>query len=164
MYIRSYRPEDCSAILQLFFQTVHTVNAKDYTPQQLDAWADGKEDPVLWNLSLSQHNCLVAISDGILVGFADMDATGYLDRLYVHKDYQRQGIGKALCDHLEAHAPSDCVTVAASITAKPFFEARGYRVVREQQVERKGCLLTNFLMAKILVPSPHLSPVKKILK
>ena len=82
MYIRSYRPEDCSAVLQLFFQTVHTVNAKDYTPQQLDAWADGKEDPVLWNLSLSQHNCLVAISDGILVGFADMDATGYLDRLW----------------------------------------------------------------------------------
>ena len=92
MYIRSYRPEDCSAVLQLFFQTVHTVNAKDYTPQQLDAWADGKEDPVLWNLSLSQHNCLVAISDGILVGFADMDATGYLDRLYVHKDYQRHVI------------------------------------------------------------------------
>ena len=69
MYIRSYRPEDCSAVLQLFFQTVHTVNAKDYTPQQLDAWADGKEDPVLWNLSLSQHNV-----DVVAVGTAQVAA------------------------------------------------------------------------------------------
>ena len=35
-----------------------------------------------------------------------------------------------------------------SITARPFFERRGYRVVREQQVERQGIMLTNFVMIK----------------
>lgn len=28
-------------------------------------------------------------------GFADMDADGYLDRLYVHKDYQGRGVAAA---------------------------------------------------------------------
>ena len=40
------------------------------------------------------------------------------------------------------------VTTHASITARPFFEKRGYRVVKEQQVERHGVLLTNFVMEK----------------
>ena len=31
-----------------------------------------------------------------------------------------------------------------------FFEMRGYRMVREQQVERYGLLLTNFVMGKWL--------------
>jgi GNAT superfamily N-acetyltransferase len=29
------------------------------------------------------------------VGFADMDADGYLDRLYVHRDYQGRGVAAA---------------------------------------------------------------------
>lgn len=29
------------------------------------------------------------------VGFADMDADGYLDRLYVHKGYQGRGVAAA---------------------------------------------------------------------
>ena len=39
-------------------------------------------------------------------------------------------------------------TTHASLTAKPFFEKRGYQVVQEQQVERKGILLTNYVMKK----------------
>ncbi|GEA31614.1 hypothetical protein CDIOL_25370 [Clostridium diolis] len=42
------------------------------------------------------------------------------------------------------------ITVEASITAKPFFEKRGYHIVRQQEVERKGQLLTNFVMKKLL--------------
>ena len=38
--------------------------------------------------------------------------------------------------------------ISASITAKPFFERRGYKAVKEQQVERKGVLLTNYVMIK----------------
>lgn len=36
----------------------------------------------------------------------------------------------------------------ASITARPFFEKRGYKVVKEQQIERQGVFLTNFAMKK----------------
>jgi len=40
------------------------------------------------------------------------------------------------------------IVTHASITARPFFEKRCYKVVLEQQVERRGVLLTNFVMEK----------------
>ena len=145
--IREYRPEDCPEITRLFYQTVHTVNARDYTEAQLDAWADGHPDLEAWNRSLLAHYSLVAIKDGRIAGFGDIDESGYLDRLYVHADYQKMGIASALCGLLEAAVPG-ALTTHASITARPFFEKRGYQVKREQQVERKGILLTNFVMEK----------------
>ena len=147
MQLRPYHTQDCPALAGLFYDTVHTVNARDYTPPQLDAWADGHADLAAWDRSLSEHHSLVAVWDGVIDGFGDMASDGYLDRLYVHKDYQGRGIATALCDALEQAAPGP-YTTHASITARPFFEHRGYRVVREQQVERKGILLTNFVMQK----------------
>ena len=77
-----------------------------------------------------------------------MDETGYLDRLYVHRDFQGRGVATALCDALEAQTPAPRYTTHASITARPFFESRGYRVTRAQQVERRGVWMTNFVMEK----------------
>ena len=155
MEIRTYRQEDIKDIAELFYNTVHTVNAADYTEKQLDAWADGNKDLSAWNRSFQEHMTLVAVmpsdkANGTqqIVGFADMDSTGYLDRLYVHKDFQRHGIASELCDRLEQAANVENFTTHASITAKPFFEKRGYQVMCVQQVERKGVLLTNYVMKK----------------
>lgn len=147
MEIREYRPEDCAELTRLFYDTVHTVNRKDYTPAQLDAWADGTPDLDRWNRSLQEHFSLVALEGEKIIGFGDIDSTGYLDRLYVHKDYQGKGVATALCDRLEQAVDGTIVT-HASITARPFFEGRGYVMVKAQQVERKGILLRNFVMEK----------------
>lgn len=149
MKLRSYRPSDCPELAELFYETVHTVNARDYTREQLDAWATGQVDLGQWNRTLEEHHTVVAEEDGRIVGFGDMDGTGYLDRLYVHKDFQGRGIAAAICDALEGGVSVGRLWVQASITARPFFERRGYRVVKEQQVERRGVLLTNFVMEKI---------------
>ena len=70
MVIRTYQPSDCKAILALFYDTVHTVNAADYTREQLDAWADGKEDSKQWNDSLTAHYSLVAEENGRIIALA----------------------------------------------------------------------------------------------
>ena len=147
MIIREYQRDDCEAITELFYNTVHTVNAKDYTEEQLTAWATGKADLEQWDRSLQEHFSFVAVDAGMIVGFGDIDSTGYLDRLYVHKDYQRKGIATAICEALEQAVAGKIIT-HASITAKPFFENRGYKVIREQQVTRQNVLLTNFIMEK----------------
>jgi putative acetyltransferase len=146
--IRAYHSTDCKEMSELFYDTVHAVNAGDYTMDQLDAWADGDINLDAWNQSFLQHETLIAMEDGKIVGFGDIDETGYLDRLFVHKDYQRRGIAKALCDQLEKQYPQVSVTTHASITAKPFFEKRGYRVVKEQLVQRRGVFLKNYVMQK----------------
>ena len=145
--LREYRPEDLGEMAALFYDTVHTVNAGNYTREQLDAWATGQVDEEAWDSSFRAHFTLVAVEEGRIVGFGDMDESGYLDRLYVHRDRQGEGIASALCDALESRIPGRIET-HASITARPFFEGRGYRVIREQQVERRGVLLTNFVMEK----------------
>lgn len=148
MTLRDYTKTDCAELAELFYDTVHTVNAKDYTQEQLDAWATGKVNLEAWNESFQAHHTVVAEMDGKIVGFGDMDETGYLDRLYVHKGYQRRGVAAAICDALEQRTKAAEFTTHASITARPFFEKRGYTVAREQQVERRGVWLTNFVMKK----------------
>ena len=79
MKIREYRTADCAKIADLFYDTVHTINAKDYTKSQLDVWATGKIDIVAWDRSFTEHDTLVAEKNDMIVGFGDMDHTGYLD-------------------------------------------------------------------------------------
>lgn len=147
MTIRKYQASDCKKLAELFYNTVHTVNAKDYTKDQLEAWATGQVDLEKWNQSFQEHYSIVAVDDEIITGFGDIDKTGYLDRLYVHADYQGKGVATAICSQLEQAVPGNIVT-HASITARPFFEKRGYRVIKEQRVERHGIFLTNFMMEK----------------
>ena len=77
MEIRSYRQEDIKVIAELFYNTVHSVNAADYTDEQLDAWADGNINLEAWDRSFRKHMTLVAVMDsdeeegnGQIVGFA----------------------------------------------------------------------------------------------
>lgn len=121
MVIRKYKASDCKELADLFYNTVHKVNAKDYTKEQLDVWATGQMDLEKWNQSLGEHYSVVAVDGGIIVGFGDIDKTGYLDHLFVHADYQGKGIATAICNQLEQTVQED-VTTHVSITAKPFFE------------------------------------------
>lgn len=151
MKLRTYQPKDCAALAELFFQTVHTVNSKDYTKAQLNAWATGNIDLLAWNESFLKHNTILAETGETIAGFGDMDDSGCIDRLFVHRDYQNKGIATAIAEELERQAVLHGIyifTTYASITAKPFFELRGYRVVRENTVVRGNITLTNFTMKK----------------
>ena len=61
MEIRKYMPCDCIHIAKLFYDTVHTINAKDYTKEQLNAWATGTVDLLFRQLLLKRGLCLYTI-------------------------------------------------------------------------------------------------------
>ena len=148
MFLRKYLSSDCEQLAILFFQTIHSINAKDYTKEQLKAWASGNIDLTKLNESFLKNYTIVAVENDEIVGFGDITKTGYLDSLYVHKDHQRKGIASAICDKLEKAVSVKKITTHASITAKPFFEKRGYLVINEQTVIRNGISLKNYIMKK----------------
>lgn len=158
MRIRRFKSLDIHQIVSLFYETVHSVNTKDYSIEQLNAWAPKDEidaNLVNWKDSLTNNITYIAEINDKIVGFSDMTRNGYLNRLYIHKDFQGEGIATVLVDKLESVARKiglSEIYTEASITAKPFFEHRGYQVIRSQNVERKGITLTNFQMNKKLVP------------
>src|SRR5699024_1446802 len=113
--IRKYQQSDSGKLADLYYNTVHTVNAKDYTKEQLNVWANGQLDLEKWNQSFQEHYSVVAFNNEIIVGFGDMDKTGYLDHLYVHVDYQGKGVATAICNQLEQTVLGN-ITTHASIT------------------------------------------------
>lgn len=149
--LRGYKPEDLPVLEKLFYETVHGICGKDYTEEQLYAWADGQPHGAAWNESFLAHDTVVAVLDGQVVGFGDLDREYsengvYLDRLYVHKDYQNQGIATAITDWAEQHASWQCakakqpitITVHASVTARPFLKSAAIVWSRSSRLREKA--------------------------
>jgi len=153
MKTRLYMPSDLSEILQLFYDSIHTVCANDYTNEQLDAWAPKEPDIYRWEASLNKNHTLVVEDQNQIIGFGDLGETGYLDRLYVRNDYLHKGVASLILSQLEKYAKTKGIVfmnTAASITSKKFFERKGFVILNEQVVERRGVRMMRYLMEKKL--------------
>lgn len=75
MLIRTFQPEDCKQMADLFYSTVHTICIQDYTKEQLDVWATGSVDLEHWNQSFLEHDCYIALEHHTIIGFGDIDQT-----------------------------------------------------------------------------------------
>ncbi len=138
--------------MELFWDSVHGAACRDYTPAQLDAWASREMDGERWARTFSHHRTFVVEEGNEIWGFATLDGD-YFDHLFVSSTAQRRGVATALADRVEQTAKEQGfsrISVHASLTARPFFEKRGYRMLKQQQVERFGERLTNFVMEKDL--------------
>ncbi len=151
MRIRKFTPSDLQAIQHLFHDTVHAINAKDYSPKQIDTWAP-KTPSATWD-TIQENICIVAEINGTIVGFGDVTEKGYVDRLYTHKDFQNLGIGSQILKRLEHHARQlglKEVYTESSITAKTFFERHGYILLKSQKKTFRGTNFQNYVMLKSL--------------
>jgi len=153
--IRPYRENDAREIAELFRDTVHSVNSRDYTREQLAVWAPQEIDYEHWKRRLDEKRPVVAEISEKIVGFAELDPDGHIDCFYVHKDYQRRKIGQRMLDGITRNAKGIGIRrlySEVSITAVPFFEKNGFRMVKENTVLRNGIPLRNYVMEKHLGP------------
>ncbi|MDP8950877.1 MAG: GNAT family N-acetyltransferase [Actinomycetota bacterium] len=154
--IRDYDAGDACEIVRLFYETIRSVNRVDYSDAQVEAWAPGVPDPEEWHARMNGRRTLVAEEGAEVVGFAELEGDGHLDMLYVRGDAVGRGVGRRLYRAVEREARSlglERIFTEASVTARPFFESEGFRVVREQTVSRRGVPMTNFAMEKPLSSS-----------
>ena len=150
IFIEKYKEKYYYEVISLFYNTIHSINIKDYSKKQVDVWASKNIDIKKFNKSLLENFSIVAIKNDMIVGFGDINIEGYLDRLYVHKNYQRKGIGTLICDNLEKNISYRKIITHSSITAKPFFKIRNYIIIKKQYVKRNNIYLKNYVMEKYL--------------
>jgi len=152
--LRPYGPGDAAATRDVFFRAVRETARADYTAEQVAAWAPAAVDLDGWHERLLRNRTVVAVDDeGRVLGFSDADEDGFVDMLFVLPDVVGRGIAGALLDHVLERARSEGATSAgtrASLTARGFFEHKGFRVVEEHHPVRQGVRLTNFLMTRPL--------------
>ncbi len=147
--IRPFRHGDEAALLALFRTTIRTVNRRDYTDEQVQAWAPDDIDKGHWTRRIRGINPFVCESGARIVGYADVQDSGYIDHFFVHHEAQGQGVGKALFAAIfdkAKHKGITELTSQVSITARPFFEKMGFDVVQSQVVTMNDVELTNYRM------------------
>ncbi|MBD2203371.1 GNAT family N-acetyltransferase [Calothrix sp. FACHB-1219] len=154
MQIRLFKPQDAEQIAQLFHATVRAVNIRDYSSSQVAAWAPDDINFRDWAKICSERFTYVAEDEGVIAGFGELELNGHIDCFYCHKNYQRMGVGSKIYAAIEAKAYELGIKrlyVEASITAKGFFLNKGFSIITEQQVERRGATFINYAMEKFLM-------------
>lgn len=150
--IRRLAAQDIPEMRKLFRATVLTVNSKDYTKEEVEDWASCGDSVEHWKELLAKNNYIGAIDgQGGIVGFSSMNAEGYLHSMFVHKDWQGKGVATLLLSEVEKIARRygvHKISVEVSVTARPFFEKHGYKVVKEQKAKANRLYLTNYVMEK----------------
>ena len=150
---RPYKSTDLESILSLFYNTVHSINIKDYQQEQIDVWAPTILNKEKWAQSLSEHYTYVVEIDEKIVGFGDMTQGGSLEHIYVDKDFQGCGIASLILKAIEQKAHELALTeivTESSITAKPFFEKREFCVIKKQEKIVRGMSFTIYTMNKVI--------------
>jgi putative acetyltransferase len=149
--LRTAELKDIPAIGRLYADTVRNINSKDYSPKHIKVWSASGENPDLWENRIHEQYFVIAETNNIIAGFGSIASNGYLDFMYIHKDYQRMGIAKALLDEIERKAAEQGnpqIYSHVSKTARGFFERFGYQHVRNIEDTYKGVVFINNLMVK----------------
>ena len=127
--IRIAQQSDALELMSLFQETVLHINKRDYSEAEVADWASCGNDLSRIKEMIKTHNFIV------------------------HKDFQGKGIATILLNEIERYATARGImriTSEVSLTARPFFEKRGYIVEVEQKRKANQLYLTNFWMAKRL--------------
>lgn len=151
--IRAGKVEEVEEIRHLFQETIRHINARDYNEDQINTWSSGSEDIETWKNKIQEQHFLVAETDNIIAGFASVTAEGYIDLLFVHKDYQRQGIANELMKEIEKFALHHHISEIwsdVSLTAKPFFSNKGFEISKVYTKLFRAAAFENTIMVKDL--------------
>ncbi|MEI7035729.1 GNAT family N-acetyltransferase [Fulvimonas yonginensis] len=100
-------------------------------PDTLQRWLANKtpENFLAW-IAHAQSYCAVGEIDGIPAGVGLLRRSGEIQLFYVAPEAQRQGLGRAIHDAVEAQARHwnlDGLHLCSTTLARPFYEALGYR-------------------------------------
>lgn len=153
LHLRPFRNGDEAALRAVFYSSVHVLARRHYSPAQLAAWAPRLYDAAQWRERIRGNQPFIAELDGAIAGYADLQASGYIDQFFVAGAHGGRGVGKALMAHIHQQAASRGIGQLfsdVSLAAELFFRKSGFAIQARQQVEVRGAILANARMRKAL--------------
>ncbi|MEL6559248.1 MAG: GNAT family N-acetyltransferase [Bacteroidota bacterium] len=156
MMIRRAKPDDLEAILKVFEETIRSTCQHDYTLEQINVWVSSIDDQEKWKNRIANQFFLVAELENKIAGFTSLEGD-YIDLLYVSNKFLRKGIANRLFEKLKGEALKNGKTKLASdvsITAYPFFEKMGFKMIRKNHFDLKEVNISNYRMELDLNDTP----------
>ncbi|GIU02171.1 GNAT family N-acetyltransferase [Shewanella algidipiscicola] len=138
-------------LFKVFTSAISETCSRDYTPEQIRAWLPLEYNAEKWRDRVEGINPYIAIYEGKIAGYADLQSDGYIDHFVVGAEYQSKGVGGALMEALIGSSDLNRAYSHVSITARPFFEKYGFVVVGENTVSMRGVELKNYIMERLAV-------------
>lgn len=151
--IREFAEGDESELRQVFHSSIHQVASRNYSAEQIEAWAPAQFDAQEWAARMRGIRPFVAELAGQVAGYADLQPDGYIDHFYVAGHAGGQGVGRALMGHIHEAASVQGIARLwshVSLTAQPFFERAGFVIVERRLVTVRGAALANARMQKFI--------------
>lgn len=146
-HIREARMADLPHLKSLFERSIRLSCAADYSAAEIEAWVASIHNKERWDLLMKEQEVIV-VEDTEILGFASLKDGHYIDFLYLDPKAQGGGLAMLLLQELESRATASIISSDISITARPFIEKHGYKVVRINHNPRKGEVLINFHVEK----------------
>jgi putative acetyltransferase len=137
------------ALFDVHYSAIHQIASRDYSPEQLEAWAPRDIDPELWADRIRGINPFVIELDGCVVAYADLQPHGYIDHFFVSGAHPGRGLGTILMKHILEEAQRlglTELTSDVSRTAQGFYERFGFQVVEQRAPVRHNVMIPNALM------------------
>ncbi|MBI2102827.1 GNAT family N-acetyltransferase [Candidatus Woesearchaeota archaeon] len=150
--IRKFRSDDAVSLARLHRGTIRSINKKDYTPREITVWSGRSSAKRFRNLGEINQR-YVALESRKIVGFADYKDHELMG-LYIHKNFLGKGIGKKLLMKIEREVYANggrTLKCISTITARPFYEKNGFKVVKKAIHQIKDQKLPVFEMRKKLI-------------
>ena len=127
LVLRPLRAEDAPAVVRVWHESKQA--AYPYLPTEQGRTL-AEDDEIFRRYILPRTAIWVALVDGAIAGFLAMRGS-YVDRLYIHPDRQRRGIGAALLQQAKTLSPAGVQlhTHQQNTQARAFYEKHGFRAV-----------------------------------
>lgn len=159
----SYQKCFAEDIAVLVHQAISRIDCDVYSAEEKSAWSFAPRSRYHWHKRLTQSQTWLMIDVGSdsattsCCGFINLEtgyaSRGYIDSLYVHPDYQGQGIAGLLYKALACWAKEQgyqMLSVDASVLSKPLFESVGFKLRHRSYQEKRGVVVMGYYMEKAL--------------
>lgn len=148
---RRAKLNDLEEMQELCVETIKSTCQNDYDPKQIDVWVSSVQKVERWKTFLTKQYILVAENEENIVGCGSLKNGNYLDLMYVHKEFLRQGIANMIFEKLKKKSLTlgfDKLTSDVSKTAVPFFETKGFKIIKENKNMINGVEIINYHMSQ----------------